>query len=219
MISSYLITGSDQENRHKTALEMVSQYLGTDSYTSHPDFHLIEGLNSIGIKQVRQLISFLILKPYSAPNKTILIKEADKLTIPAQNALLKTLEEPPANSIIILTAPNKESFLPTIISRCQIIRLETKIHLGGAPQAQPHLRGVRVGERLKMASLYAGNKNQAQDFIKMLITSLRETLIREPSFNNLYNLRQAQNASTYLQANVNPQLVLGNLLISLVKNR
>lgn len=218
MIQSKIIIGETPEKRQETAEDIIIKCLNIPTFKPHPDFLFIEGENSIKIEQVKELIGFLMLKPYSAPNKIILIKEADKLTIPAQNALLKTLEEPPANSIIILTAPKTESLLATIVSRCQIIRLTKKEKIRSIDLTT--VAKARVGERLKMASLYAGNKNQAQDFIKMLITSLRETLIREPSFNNLYNLRLAQSAATCLyKANVNPQLLVGNLLINLVKNR
>lgn len=59
--------------------------------------------------------------------KAGIVLEADKLSVPAQNALLKILEEPPSNTIIILTAYSQFALLPTIVSRCQIIRFQQEL--------------------------------------------------------------------------------------------
>ncbi|MBO5279222.1 MAG: DNA polymerase III subunit delta [Lachnospiraceae bacterium] len=74
---------------------------------------------SIGVEDVRgQVIGDMQIKPYSSPYKIYIIDEAQKLTVQAQNALLKTIEEPPAYGIVIFLTTNAESFLPTILSRC-----------------------------------------------------------------------------------------------------
>ena len=64
------------------------------------------------------------IKPYSSPYKIYIIDEAEKLTVQAQNALLKTIEEPPAYGIVIFLTTNKDSFLPTILSRCVVLDLK-----------------------------------------------------------------------------------------------
>lgn len=74
---------------------------------------------SIGVEDVRgQVIGDMQIKPYSSPYKIYIIDDAQKLTVQAQNALLKTIEEPPAYGIVIFLTTNAESFLPTILSRC-----------------------------------------------------------------------------------------------------
>jgi DNA polymerase-3 subunit delta' len=74
---------------------------------------------SIGVDDVRaQLVSDMQIKPYSSRYKIYIVDEAEKLTQQAQNAMLKTIEEPPAYGIIILLTTNAEAFLPTILSRC-----------------------------------------------------------------------------------------------------
>ncbi len=80
---------------------------------------------SIGVDDIReQLIGDMQIKPYSSKYKIYIIDEAEKLTVQAQNALLKTIEEPPAYGIVILLTTNADIFLQTIISRC--VKLDFK---------------------------------------------------------------------------------------------
>lgn len=80
--------------------------------------------NSIGVDDVRdRLVGDIMIKPYSSRYKIYIIDEAEKLTVQAQNALLKTIEEPPVYGIIIFLTTNAEMFLPTIISRCVSLNL------------------------------------------------------------------------------------------------
>lgn len=88
---------------------------------NHPDIIYVthEKPNSIGIEDIReQLISDVAIKPYTGPFKIYIVDEAEKLTVQAQNALLKTIEEPPSYAVILLLVNNGGSLLPTIASRC-----------------------------------------------------------------------------------------------------
>lgn len=88
---------------------------------NHPDIIYIhhEKPNSIGIEEIReQLISDVSIKPYTGPYKIYIVDEAEKMTVQAQNALLKTIEEPPAYAVILLLVNNGSKLLPTITSRC-----------------------------------------------------------------------------------------------------
>lgn len=79
---------------------------------------------SIGVDDIRdQLVGDIAIKPYSSKYKIYIVDEAEKLTVQAQNALLKTIEEPPVYGIIIFLTTNSEMFLPTIISRCVSLNL------------------------------------------------------------------------------------------------
>lgn len=94
---------------------------------NHPDIINIvhEKPNSIGIEEIReQLIEDVSIKPYSSPYKIYIINEAQKLTLQAQNALLKTIEEPPAYAVIMLLTENQDALLPTITSRCVSLGLK-----------------------------------------------------------------------------------------------
>ena len=90
---------------------------------NHPDIIRVmhEKPNSISVDDIRaQVNNDVVIKPYSGPHKIYIINEAEKMTIQAQNALLKTLEEPPEYTVILLLTSNIDSLLPTILSRCVV---------------------------------------------------------------------------------------------------
>mgnify|MGYP000034955777 FL=1 len=94
---------------------------------NHPDIIYVvhEKPNSIGIDEIRgQLINDVGIRPYESPYKIYIVNDADKLTLQAQNALLKTIEEPPAYAVILLLADNPDALLPTITSRCVLLSLK-----------------------------------------------------------------------------------------------
>ncbi|MGI6070227.1 MAG: DNA polymerase III subunit delta' [Blautia sp.] len=94
---------------------------------NHPDIISVvhEKPASISIEEIRrQVVDDVAIKPYRGPYKIYLINDADKMTPQAQNALLKTIEEPPAYAVILLLTNNVDGLLPTIQSRC--IRLDLK---------------------------------------------------------------------------------------------
>ena len=93
---------------------------------NHPDIiHVThEKPNTISVDDIRtQVNNDTVIKPYSSPYKIYIIPEADLLSVQAQNALLKTIEEPPAYAVIFLLTENAESLLPTIMSRCVMLKL------------------------------------------------------------------------------------------------
>ncbi len=91
---------------------------------SHPDTIFLEGINPVGIEEIRNLQHQISLKNFSTANyKISVIENIERLTLESANCFLKTLEEPPSNTILILTTSFSELVLPTIVSRCQIINL------------------------------------------------------------------------------------------------
>lgn len=96
------------------------------SRLQHPDLTIVavgEGEQSIKVDQVREAQHTLSLTPYQAPFRTAFLLNFELATLSAANALLKTLEEPPPQVVIIITAQDPEALLPTISSRCEIIQL------------------------------------------------------------------------------------------------
>lgn len=90
----------------------------------HPDYTIIEPENDkIKIEVIRELQNTLSMRPFEAKYRVAVIRSFDRASGAAMDALLKTLEEPPSQSKIILTADVGESLLPTIVSRCQVIPL------------------------------------------------------------------------------------------------
>ena len=81
---------------------------------------------TISIDEIReQVIHDVAIKPYSSPHKVYIIPDAEMMTVQAQNALLKTIEEPPEYAVIMLLTSNVDALLPTIQSRC--VRLDLKV--------------------------------------------------------------------------------------------
>ena len=123
MIShAYMFEGPSGVGKNTMARELAATLLDMENLFNSPDYiEITPGGNSIKIAQIRKLQSDILVKPYKS-YKIYVIDEAQKMTVEAQNALLKTLEEPPKYAIIILITNNKESLLDTIKSRCEIIK-------------------------------------------------------------------------------------------------
>lgn len=119
-----LCTNEEEKGCHqcKSCVEFMSH--------NHPDFLYLEpDGSSIKIEQIRYLQRKIQEKPIISNKKVYIINDADKMTAEAQNCLLKTLEEPPEYSTIILVGSNENAFLNTIKSRCMKISfqpIETK---------------------------------------------------------------------------------------------
>ncbi|WP_131083527.1 ATP-binding protein, partial [Clostridioides difficile] len=120
--NAYMFEGMDGIGKKKFADELSKLLLDYENLENSPDYVLIKpDGNSIKIAQIRNLQSDIVIRPHK-DYKIYIINNAEKMTVEAQNALLKTLEEPPNYAIIILVTNNKESLLETIKSRCDIIK-------------------------------------------------------------------------------------------------
>ena len=94
----------------------------------HPDLSVVQAETEGGtlkVEQVRELQRSLSLAPYQARYRVALLLRFEEAHPSAANALLKTLEEPPAQVVLILTAQSAEALLPTVVSRCEVLRLRT----------------------------------------------------------------------------------------------
>ncbi len=143
--------------------------------------------SEISIKETRELQRQLSLFPYSAKRKVAIIDEAAAMSGEAANALLKTLEEPSAHSLIILVSANYQMILPTIISRCQLIKFslvpEKEIVAGlknlsvkeSIISEAVNLAAGKPGLAIKLAQepeVLAEQKKTAAEFVKLLQSSL-----------------------------------------------
>lgn len=134
---------------------------------NHPDFIVIrpssQGDREIEIDAVRALKYMVNLKPYELRTKVCVIDGADRMNPAAANALLKTLEEPPANSVLILIVENLSNILATIASRCQVVKfyslpleeLENILVKGYALEGSKarylaHFSSGRLGEAIRL---------------------------------------------------------------------
>jgi DNA polymerase-3 subunit delta' len=105
---------------------------------NHPDVHVVtsEDAETIKIDQIRQMVSRMHLRPYEARYKVFIIKDIERISTEAANALLKSLEEPGPNTLMLLTTSVPEANLDTVRSRCQTINLFPKPQAVLAKQLQ-----------------------------------------------------------------------------------
>lgn len=172
---------------------------------SHPDILWVEpqtkGLRSIKIEIIRELRERISLKPYEARFKVCIIKEIENLTEDAANSLLKTLEEPPANSILLLTTTSLELLLPTIVSRCQILKfhplkrdlikeeLKERLHLKeNEAETLAYLAQGSLGEAIE---IWQNSLIQERDFIIDTFLGAKEVFIDDNEFINRERLAKA----------------------------
>src|SRR3990172_246416 len=102
---------------------------------SHPDVHILAGDGGeIKIDQIRQVQADLALKPFQGEKKVLIVDGAEDMNPASANAFLKTLEEPPGDTLIVLISSMPQGLLPTIRSRCQEIRFHP-LSLRTLPQA------------------------------------------------------------------------------------
>ena len=120
---AYLLTGAPPAELESLGKGLAANLLDAD-LEGHPDFFVLRPESKsrrVSIAQVRSLEHSLSRRPHKAPLKVALILEAERMCLPpaeAANAFLKTLEEPPDHSLLILTSDRPEQLLPTVRSRC-----------------------------------------------------------------------------------------------------
>lgn len=211
MFHSIIITGGNQKSREEAVLDLI-QKQGPKTINNNPDVFLINQKGAIGINVVRQIKSWLAKKAYQEKTRLVLIHRAQQLTTEAQNALLKTLEEPPPKTTIVLTVKNNHQLLPTITSRCQIIKLENKKPAKKEPSHQELVAIFRqdLGEKI----LFAQKKGrQEKEALLVWLEEQGRSLRQEPREENLDLVARLEKVKTLIRANVTPHLGLAYWLI------
>jgi DNA polymerase-3 subunit delta' len=127
----------------------------------HPDITVIHPDGGvIKIAQIRELCNTLSMKPFEGRMRVAVLVDARAMNPSAGNALLKMLEEPPEQTLMVLIAGQAADLLPTIVSRCQHIRF-TPISRTVLSDALIHHQGVGANEAMAMASLAGGSFSRA----------------------------------------------------------
>lgn len=151
----------------------------------YPDLHVLrpeDGGAGIRVEQIRELQRQLALAPFEGHWRIALLPEFQRASHSAANALLKTLEEPPDQVLLLLTAPAAESLLPTIVSRCELLALRA------LPMAELsaalHARGLPAEQAALLAGVSGGRPGRALQ----LTRSAEDLAQREQLLEDLWQL-------------------------------
>jgi len=162
---AYLFCGDEKLGKKKVAFEFISFLFGENiQKTTHPDFIFIKPIEKeIQISQIRELTLKLSLKNFAAPLKAAILDQAHLMNFEAQSCLLKTLEEPKGETILILLTEHPKVLLPTIISRCQPI----KFYPVRESEIESYLISKGISKELakEISQLSLGRPGLALDFV------------------------------------------------------
>ena len=224
-VHAFILTTINPDLIARKLIELAGLNLSPDKFFKQADIIVLKPEKSITINQVRQLKNRLSKKPLNLPKQIGILLEANKMTLPAQQALLKLLEEPNQYTILCLAADNPYRLLPTVLSRSQIISL--------APEAKDQLRADQpsklesinqllkagAGERLKLIEPYSSNREMAQEFALDTINIVRGELRNPKSRFNPQTISQILTKTLQLnrdlEANLNVKLSLDHWALSL----
>jgi len=222
-LQSFLISSKDRNEAFKKAA-----YLCSKNKIDKIDIDSINFEKSVGIEDVRTIQEKIYLKPIKGKTKAIILKAYNGLTIEAQNALLKILEEPPNNTIIILMVESSQRLLPTVLSRCNIITIDDKREKFGElegdqiVEALSSLSTSGVGKRLRLAQDFGKSREEAIIWLEKMIIILRKNIIEEineennPKSNRIKILEKMQDTYTIIKTtNINQRFALENLFLSI----
>lgn len=216
-MQSFLITAKDKNK----ASSYISDFLKKkEIYPIDVNQQIFK--KAMGIEDVRSIQKKILLKPFKGKAKAVVIQAYENITTEAQNALLKVLEEPPNNTVIIISTQKKEFLLPTIISRCKIIELkDAKISLINEDLLQFSntlniLLNGKIGDKMKIAEAIAKDKDKTVLWLEKMAIFVRKQLVE--NYNDpkcLSFLKSLQKTYSVIKStNVNQRIALENLFLS-----
>jgi DNA polymerase III subunit delta' len=197
VVTSYLFLGNEGIGKKYVALQFAKALncLGGEAeggeacdhctsckkidHALHPDVLLIEpeGQN-IKVDRVRQLQKELVYRPYEGRRRVCILTAADRMAPHMSNTLLKTLEEPPLHTVIILLANNSRFILSTILSRCQPVRFNP-LPIPLVTRWLMESRGFNEAEAHLLASLSEGSPGKALEIQEEIRQVPREELLKD----------------------------------------
>lgn len=214
--------GSYIVNHINQATDIVEEIFSGISNASgtqfHPDIWWQKNKGSIGIDTVREITLFLQTRPAISAHKCVILEEFHKATLQAQNAFLKTFEEPPEHAYIILVTPYVDKLLPTIISRAQVLISREAKHLPNVHHLD--IKGIvamSLGQRLIWIEQELKNIKDKGDVRAKALDILDALLLQAWEQNqNVRVVGYAKEAREKVEQGFpNPKLLLEGVLVSL----
>jgi DNA polymerase III delta' subunit len=185
------------------------------------------GGEAIKIEAVRDLSYKMALKPYGGKHKVLVIDDAHNLTTEAANALLKIMEEPKPQTMMVLVTSNPHRLLPTILSRAQKIgfgplepvmlpKSEDELQSErGTRESFSRFENSKTGDKLVLAAEIA--ERDTPDVRRLLdkwLVYLQEALRLEPAPKTVQKIRSVMRAQRLLEQNVNTKLLLSEMMVA-----
>jgi hypothetical protein len=221
---AYIITTTNRQTIGRKLVELLKLELEPEALFSQPDLVVLESQDSLTIAQIRRLHIQLSRRPLKLPKQIGLILGAERMTVPAQNAFLKLLEEPTANTVLVLATSNPYQLLPTLLSRSQIVAVADK----AIPDQEPdddlaqlirQLGQACPGERLSLVEPFGKNRDAALIFCARLLGFLESQLHQpDPTLSPAQAgklLKQTLALKRHLDANLNVKLALDHWALAL----
>lgn len=200
-----IIVSQNRKDRDQRIWDILKE---SNILPNNPDLLLIED-EKIGIKEIKILINHLSTKPFGQTAKSAVILDGTNITPDAQNALLKTLEEPSGESIILVGVDSETKLLPTVLSRCLVISLQTSVVSSQTNFDLEKILNASIEERFEIIEK-ATDKDR---LLNELTESYRSKVLKgEGNSEFLENLLQAQ---IWKESNVNIRTILEYLLLKL----
>ncbi|WP_117883887.1 DNA polymerase III subunit [Aureibaculum luteum] len=168
---AFPVATTDKVKRHPVSdffLEEWRQFINDNPYGDLLSWYAHLGIENkqgqIGVDEAEAIVKKLILKSYEGGYKVMIIWMAEKLNTAAANKLLKLIEEPPNKTILLLVTESEEQIISTILSRCQIVKLNplSENHIKEALIAREH---ITENEAVKIAHQADGNWNKARNIL------------------------------------------------------
>lgn len=203
---AFLIVGNnpEQELTSRIAMWKISPW----------DTIRVPDEGTLGIEMIRDFQRELSLAPRNSPAKVGIISNIDRATPEAQNALLKTLEEPPPNTYIIGTTLVPEALLSTVRSRMTIMTGKNTIKKSDATILLQLLQ-ESAGQRISTIEPFVATRDDAKNFVTSLLDAAHEELVSHPGPRLTKLIRNLLTAQSQLSVNVNPRLVIDNAVLHL----
>ncbi len=197
-------------------VETINQILKENKLSQiHPNMLWIPRDEKLGIKEARVITQHLSLKPFQSGGQAVVLLDGDNLTPEAQNALLKTLEEPPERAIILIGVSSEDKLLPTVLSRCQVVRVQrSEVRVNSDAKYQKEITEL-IKSSVEQRFIFIEKLKDREDFFKALIYYYHQVFYQNQTSELIDFLKQLTRMEEYWQGNVNQRAILEYLMLIL----
>lgn len=219
---AYIIEGAKGMGKLTLAKAFAGAILGTDNPDAHPDFALITNQRfdpakkkeTVLVDTIRNMKKDVYIRPYLAERKVYVIPKADTMQAPAQNSLLKVFEEPPEYCTILLLAENANAFLPTILSRAVLLRMQP-VDSALIAQYLSEKKDLSFEQASRLAVMSGGSVGKAL----ALIEDAESIALRDALYERMFalgkgNYRDFYDLIRFMKQNRTESVLLLGLLLS-----